>query len=168
MLHAEVIYLHSVRNKLAEASYWDIENDKDFYCVFCDSFRQYFSPIIMQWQDDLMNLWWSRNPSTWLMPNMVWMRGHLRWSLIRVCQPVRKALSRPSKSGKGSYHLMEANDGWSLLGCVGLWGSIPGLSGNDLVPNVWKIWAPPKCKIFTWLAIQYMLWTLDRRARHGM
>jgi hypothetical protein len=30
---------------------------------------------------------------------------------------------------------------------------------------VWKSFAPTKCKIFVWLALKYMLWTSDRRAR---
>ena len=33
---------------------------------------------------------------------------------------------------------------------------------------VWRSWAPLKCKIFAWLAMQYRLWTSDRRARHGL
>lgn len=32
----------------------------------------------------------------------------------------------------------------------------------------WKSWAPLKCKLFVWLALQYRLWTSDRRARHGL
>ncbi|WVZ88362.1 hypothetical protein U9M48_034892 [Paspalum notatum var. saurae] len=31
----------------------------------------------------------------------------------------------------------------------------------------WKAWAPPKCKFFSWLAIQDMVWTSDRLARRG-
>ena len=33
---------------------------------------------------------------------------------------------------------------------------------------IWKSKAPLKCKIFAWLAIQYRLWTSDRRARHNL
>ncbi|XP_073367930.1 uncharacterized protein [Aegilops tauschii subsp. strangulata] len=33
---------------------------------------------------------------------------------------------------------------------------------------VWKCWAPLTCKIFMWLAIQYRIWTSDRRLRHGL
>lgn len=33
---------------------------------------------------------------------------------------------------------------------------------------IWKCWAPLKCKIFMWLAVQYRVWTSDRRARHGL
>ena len=33
---------------------------------------------------------------------------------------------------------------------------------------IWRSWAPLKCKIFAWLAMQYRLWTSDRRARHGL
>ena len=33
---------------------------------------------------------------------------------------------------------------------------------------IWRSWAPLKCKIFTWLAAQYRIWTSDRRARHGL
>lgn len=34
--------------------------------------------------------------------------------------------------------------------------------------NIWRSWAPLKCKIFCWLALQHRLWTSDRRARHGL
>ena len=33
---------------------------------------------------------------------------------------------------------------------------------------IWKCWAPLSCRIFMWLAVQYRLYTLDRRARHGL
>src|SRR3954466_8135784 len=33
---------------------------------------------------------------------------------------------------------------------------------------IWKCWAPLACKIFMWLAVQYRLWTADRRTRHGL
>ena len=33
---------------------------------------------------------------------------------------------------------------------------------------IWRSWAPLKCKIFAWLAVQHRLWTSDRRARHGL
>lgn len=33
---------------------------------------------------------------------------------------------------------------------------------------IWKCWAPLSCKIFMWLAIQYRVWTSDRRLRHGL
>jgi hypothetical protein len=32
----------------------------------------------------------------------------------------------------------------------------------DLI--IWKNWAPPKCKFFSWLAIQNRIWTADRLA----
>jgi hypothetical protein len=34
--------------------------------------------------------------------------------------------------------------------------------------GIWKPWAPYKCKIFQWLAVQYRVWTTERRARHGL
>jgi hypothetical protein len=33
---------------------------------------------------------------------------------------------------------------------------------------IWSPWAPAKCKIFAWLAIQHRLWTANRRTRHGL
>jgi mannosylglycoprotein endo-beta-mannosidase len=33
---------------------------------------------------------------------------------------------------------------------------------------IWKPWAPGKCKIFQWLAVQSRLWTTERRAKHGL
>ena len=32
--------------------------------------------------------------------------------------------------------------------------------------GIWKCWAPLVCKLFMWLAVQYRLWTSDKRARH--
>jgi hypothetical protein len=32
---------------------------------------------------------------------------------------------------------------------------------------IWRVWAPPKCKFFSWLAVQNRLWTADRLARRG-
>ena len=32
---------------------------------------------------------------------------------------------------------------------------------------VWKAWAPPKVKFFSWLALQDWIWTADRLARRG-
>ncbi|GJM91715.1 hypothetical protein PR202_ga08120 [Eleusine coracana subsp. coracana] len=34
--------------------------------------------------------------------------------------------------------------------------------------RLWKSWAPPKCKIFLWLAIRNRCWTTDRLARRGL
>uniref|UniRef100_A0A453JT76 Reverse transcriptase zinc-binding domain-containing protein n=1 Tax=Aegilops tauschii subsp. strangulata TaxID=200361 RepID=A0A453JT76_AEGTS len=33
---------------------------------------------------------------------------------------------------------------------------------------IWKCWAPLPIKIFMWLALQYRVWTSDRRLRHGL
>ena len=33
---------------------------------------------------------------------------------------------------------------------------------------IWKCWALLASKLFMWLAVQYHLWTSDRRARHGL
>lgn len=34
--------------------------------------------------------------------------------------------------------------------------------------RLWKSWAPPKCKMFLWLAIWNKCWTADRLARRGL
>jgi hypothetical protein len=34
--------------------------------------------------------------------------------------------------------------------------------------RIWKSWAPPKVKFFTWLAIKRLIWTADRLHRHGL
>lgn len=33
---------------------------------------------------------------------------------------------------------------------------------------IWRCWELLSCKIFMWLAIQYRMWTSDRRMRHGL
>lgn len=33
---------------------------------------------------------------------------------------------------------------------------------------IWRCWAPLSCKIFLWLALQYRIWTFDRRLQHGL
>lgn len=33
---------------------------------------------------------------------------------------------------------------------------------------IWRSWAPLKCKIHAWLAVQHQIWTSDRRSRHGL
>jgi hypothetical protein len=38
----------------------------------------------------------------------------------------------------------------------------------SLFRPLWRSFAPPKCKIFGWLALRYRLWTSDRRMRHGL
>lgn len=43
-----------------------------------------------------------------------------------------------------------------------------GLPTCPYAAAIWRSWAPLKCKIFTWLAAQYRLWTADRRTRHGL
>ena len=42
-----------------------------------------------------------------------------------------------------------------------------GSSSTSFDNLIWKIWAPPKCKIFSWLAIQNRIWTADRLAARG-
>ncbi|CAN6316435.1 unnamed protein product [Urochloa humidicola] len=34
--------------------------------------------------------------------------------------------------------------------------------------RIWRSWAPPKVKFFTWLATKKRLWTADRRRRRGL
>uniref|UniRef100_A0A8R7VDU0 Reverse transcriptase zinc-binding domain-containing protein n=1 Tax=Triticum urartu TaxID=4572 RepID=A0A8R7VDU0_TRIUA len=42
-----------------------------------------------------------------------------------------------------------------------------GLVDTDMNQNVWKNWAPPKCKFFAWLVINNRIWTADRLHRRG-
>jgi hypothetical protein len=37
-----------------------------------------------------------------------------------------------------------------------------GLTNSTMPVMVWKPWATPKCKIFTWLVLQNRVWTADR------
>ena len=37
-----------------------------------------------------------------------------------------------------------------------------GATKNNFEALIWKPWAPPKCKFFSWLAIQNRVWTADR------
>jgi hypothetical protein len=38
----------------------------------------------------------------------------------------------------------------------------------SLASPIWRPFAPLKCKIFGWLAVQYRLWTSDQRQRHEL
>jgi hypothetical protein len=42
-----------------------------------------------------------------------------------------------------------------------------GLVSTTYNASIWKVWAPPKCKIFAWLATQDMIWTSDSLQRRG-
>jgi len=42
-----------------------------------------------------------------------------------------------------------------------------GSSSTSFEALIWKSWAPPKCKVFSWLAIQNRIWTADRLAARG-
>ncbi|CAN6163562.1 unnamed protein product [Urochloa humidicola] len=42
-----------------------------------------------------------------------------------------------------------------------------GATNTRLDNLIWKVWAPPKCKFFGWLAYQNRLWTADRLDRRG-
>jgi hypothetical protein len=37
-----------------------------------------------------------------------------------------------------------------------------GATQTNFKQLIWKVWAPPKCKFFAWLAIQNRIWTADR------
>jgi hypothetical protein len=41
------------------------------------------------------------------------------------------------------------------------------LTSSTMPLLVWKPWAPPKCKLFSWLILQKRIWTADRLARRG-
>lgn len=38
---------------------------------------------------------------------------------------------------------------------------------SDMERLIWKTWAPPKCKFFSWIAYQNRLWTADRLTARG-
>ena len=42
-----------------------------------------------------------------------------------------------------------------------------GHTDTAMISTIWKIWAPPKCKFFAWLAINNRIWTADRLQRRG-
>jgi hypothetical protein len=42
-----------------------------------------------------------------------------------------------------------------------------GQTSSTMPSLVWKPWAPPKCKIFSWLILQNRVWTADRLERRG-
>jgi hypothetical protein len=42
-----------------------------------------------------------------------------------------------------------------------------GSTFSSLYKSMWKMWAPPKIKLFTWLAFQNRIWTADRLAKRG-
>jgi hypothetical protein len=43
------------------------------------------------------------------------------------------------------------------------WGSTC-MNFNNII---WRAWAPPKCKFFSWLAVQNRVWAADRLTRRG-
>ena len=42
-----------------------------------------------------------------------------------------------------------------------------GSTSTNFENLFWKAWAPPKCKVFSWLAIQNRLWTADSLSARG-
>jgi hypothetical protein len=42
-----------------------------------------------------------------------------------------------------------------------------GLKNSTMPTMVWKPWATPKCKVFTWLVLQNRVWAADRLERCG-
>ena len=42
-----------------------------------------------------------------------------------------------------------------------------GSTSTTMNKTVWKVWAPPKVKFFSWLAIQNRIWTADRLEKRG-
>jgi hypothetical protein len=42
-----------------------------------------------------------------------------------------------------------------------------GLTYSSLYKSMWKMWAPPKIKLFIWLVYQNRIWTADRLAKRG-
>jgi hypothetical protein len=43
-----------------------------------------------------------------------------------------------------------------------------GITTSPLATLTWEVWAPVKCKIFSWLAIQNRVWTADRLQIRGV
>ena len=41
------------------------------------------------------------------------------------------------------------------------------LTSSVMPTLVWKPWAPPKCKLFSWLVLQNRIWTADRLEQRG-
>jgi hypothetical protein len=42
-----------------------------------------------------------------------------------------------------------------------------GSTFSSLHKSVWKVWAPPKVKFFTWLLTQNRIWTADQLRKNG-
>jgi hypothetical protein len=42
-----------------------------------------------------------------------------------------------------------------------------GATLSPIVSSVWKLWAPPNIKLFTWLALQNRLWKNDLLRKRG-
>jgi len=42
-----------------------------------------------------------------------------------------------------------------------------GSISTNLNEIIWSAWAPPKCKFFSWLAVQDRIWTVDRLHARG-
>jgi len=42
-----------------------------------------------------------------------------------------------------------------------------GSNAAPALSNIWRTWAPPKCKLFAWFILQNRVWSSDRLARRG-
>lgn len=42
-----------------------------------------------------------------------------------------------------------------------------GSTSTTMNKTIWKVWAPPKVKFFSWLTIQNRIWTADRLEKRG-
>jgi hypothetical protein len=47
-------------------------------------------------------------------------------------------------------------------------GFFLGAVGFEPVDRIWRMWAPPRCNFFHWLAALNRCWTEDRLARRGL
>jgi hypothetical protein len=81
------------------------------------------------------------------------------WMELQIVQRDSRTSDEFSWTGSKS-GLYNARDTYKLL--------CQGRQFFSLSEPIWRSFAPPKCKMFCWLAAKGRLWTSDRRFRHGL
>ncbi len=80
------------------------------------------------------------------------------WRMIRDMRPLNKSHDsiQWNLTANGQYY---AKSAYRL--------QFLGATKSIFYQSIWKAWAPPKCKFFSWLVTQNRVWTADRLEKRG-